>query len=46
MVPNVSDIDECRQFPCGPNGACTNTPGDFNCTCTNGYEGLLCDKGK
>ena len=37
----MSDIDECANDAddCDTNAACTNTPGDFTCTCNQGYTG-------
>ena len=35
------DIDECDngRSSCSVNATCTNTPGDFICTCNQGYSG-------
>ena len=42
----MSDIDECANDAddCDTNAACTNTPGDFTCTCNQGYtgDGVIC----
>ncbi|XP_074790844.1 adhesion G protein-coupled receptor E5 isoform X3 [Natator depressus] len=35
------DIDECRgpsPADCGPHANCTNEPGNYSCSCTDGYE--------
>ncbi|CAM5169596.1 unnamed protein product [Eretmochelys imbricata] len=35
------DIDECRgpsPADCGPHANCTNVPGNYSCSCTDGYE--------
>ncbi|XP_039370925.1 adhesion G protein-coupled receptor E3-like isoform X3 [Mauremys reevesii] len=35
------DIDEClgpSPADCGPHAKCTNVPGNFSCTCIDGYE--------
>nr|XP_048688292.1 adhesion G protein-coupled receptor E5 isoform X4 [Caretta caretta] len=35
------DIDECRgpsPVDCGPHANCTNVPGSYSCSCTDGYE--------
>ena len=35
-----TDIDECQNpASCGSNALCQNTPGNFTCTCPNGYGG-------
>ena len=36
-----TDIDECARNldNCDRNATCTNTVGDYNCTCNQGYEG-------
>ena len=35
------DIDECIRdtHECDDNASCTNTRGDYNCTCDVGYSG-------
>ena len=37
----LSDTDECSEGTdnCDANASCTNTLGDYNCTCNTGYEG-------
>ena len=37
----MTDIDECAQNAdnCDVNANCTNIPGNFTCTCKQGYEG-------
>uniref|UniRef100_A0A8C3FVX7 Adhesion G protein-coupled receptor E1 n=1 Tax=Chrysemys picta bellii TaxID=8478 RepID=A0A8C3FVX7_CHRPI len=35
------DIDECQGLSpadCGPHANCTNVPGNYSCTCIDGYE--------
>ena len=34
------------QGPCMNGATCLNLPGDYNCTCAPGYEGLNCDMGE
>ena len=36
-----SEINECYDgtHSCSSNALCTNTYGDYNCTCKSGYEG-------
>ena len=40
----ASDINECEGLPCAKHATCTNTPGGFECTCLEGFEGdgLVC----
>ena len=36
----ISDIDECREAnACGANSLCNNYPGNYTCTCQDGYAG-------
>ena len=35
----LSDTDECSDYPCDANGACTNIPGSYNCQCNDGFSG-------
>uniref|UniRef100_A0A8C3HCH6 Uncharacterized protein n=1 Tax=Chrysemys picta bellii TaxID=8478 RepID=A0A8C3HCH6_CHRPI len=41
-VPScAADIDECQGLSpadCGPHANCTNAPGNYSCTCIDGYE--------
>ncbi|KAL2479437.1 Wall-associated receptor kinase 2 [Abeliophyllum distichum] len=39
LSPGCTDIDECKNNPCDENGICTNTPGNFSCSCKRGYAG-------
>ena len=41
-----TDVDECSTSPCLNNGTCTNMEGDFNCSCTAGWTGDLCQTGR
>ena len=35
-----SDIDECREAnACGANSLCNNVPGNYSCSCQEGYAG-------
>ncbi|KAG7943148.1 hypothetical protein I3843_15G024800 [Carya illinoinensis] len=38
---SCQDIDECMGLwkPCNANATCTNTDGNYKCTCPKGYEG-------
>lgn len=35
------DIDECAEngHLCTENATCTNVPGDYNCSCNDGFTG-------
>lgn len=35
----LTDIDECMNSPCSENGICSNTPGNYTCSCERGYKG-------
>lgn len=37
------DVDECVDRPCFNNGHCVNTYGSFNCSCSVGFSGRLCE---
>ncbi|KAH6798358.1 hypothetical protein C2S51_034842 [Perilla frutescens var. frutescens] len=39
LSPGCTDINECENNPCDPNGKCTNLPGNFSCSCKKGYSG-------
>ncbi|KAL0344446.1 UNVERIFIED_CONTAM: Wall-associated receptor kinase-like 1 [Sesamum radiatum] len=32
-------INECKNNPCDKHATCTNTPGSYSCSCSNGYNG-------
>ena len=35
----ISDVNECLlPNACGGNTDCANSPGDYSCSCTDGYE--------
>ncbi|KAK5832257.1 hypothetical protein PVK06_016058 [Gossypium arboreum] len=37
---SCQDIDECETLkPCNETGTCHNTPGSYNCSCPEGFEG-------
>ena len=41
--PNCTDLDECKTgSPCKHGGTCTNTIGNYQCDCTNGWTGQSC----
>lgn len=35
----LTDVDECRENPCGPGALCTNLPGGYECSCPSGFQG-------
>src|SRR4051812_11985156 len=37
-----TDINECASLPCQNGGTCTDGVNSFTCTCTAGFQGLLC----
>ncbi|KAM4038869.1 adhesion G protein-coupled receptor E5-like [Anomaloglossus baeobatrachus] len=39
---NCTDIDECKNSPgiCGSNFICINAPGNYSCTCGNGFQNI------
>ena len=40
-IPDLTDIDECSEGfdMCDSNATCTNTEGNYNCSCDTGYHG-------
>ena len=40
------EIDECASNPCQFGGNCTDLINGYNCTCSDGYMGALCETGK
>lgn len=39
-----SDINECENSTCQNGGRCTDSEGSFSCSCTDGWEGPVCDQ--
>ena len=41
IILTPTDIDECEvgTDSCGENAECTNTDGNYTCSCTTGYTG-------
>ncbi|XP_069460043.1 adhesion G protein-coupled receptor E3-like [Ambystoma mexicanum] len=39
IAQSCDDIDECAENPevCGPHTVCTNTPGNYSCSCLSGF---------
>ena len=48
LLIRPSDIDECEigTAECSAHATCTNTDGDYNCTCEAGYcgDGFICSE--
>ena len=44
----IADENECAYVPaiCLHNGACNNTDGGYNCTCSSGWTGKRCQIGE
>ena len=40
-----AEIDECGSNPCQFGGNCTDLINGYNCTCSDGYMGALCETG-
>ena len=40
-----SDINECGSNPCDNSGSCEDKPNGFECKCSAGYTGVLCQTG-
>ena len=40
-----AEIDECVSNPCESGSTCNNYVNSFNCTCTDGYTGMMCETG-
>ena len=40
------DVNECANNPCKNGATCANTIEGFNCTCTKGFQGQICNKGR
>ena len=41
----LTDTDECASNPCQFGGNCTDLINGYNCTCSDGYMGALCETG-
>ena len=40
LILFISDIDEClKPKACGSNAFCTNSYGNYTCTCQEGFQG-------
>lgn len=40
-----TDINECESSPCQNDGTCNDQINGYSCTCSDGYNGLLCENG-
>lgn len=45
-VSNFTDINECDVGICENGGICTNSPGNFICSCMDNFVGKRCQSGK
>ena len=43
IIEGEVDINECLNTPCHNGGTCANTDGSFNCMCSAGFMGDICD---
>ncbi|KAL6548878.1 hypothetical protein OROHE_008723 [Orobanche hederae] len=39
LSPGCTDIDECMNSPCSEHGICSNSPGNYSCSCERRYKG-------
>ena len=40
--PDCNEIDHCSGVNCGDNGVCRNVVNSFQCMCSPGFTGVLC----
>ena len=45
-ISYILDVNECQSAPCQNGGTCKDLVNQFECTCTQRYNGTLCEKGK
>ena len=38
-------MEECESNPCEHNSTCIDLGAEYECNCTAGYEGVICDIG-
>ena len=40
-----SEYNECESLPCQNGGICTDNVNKFTCSCSSGFNGVICDSG-
>ena len=42
LIHSLAEEDKCHPNPCHNNGVCTETNGQYVCTCGEGFKGVNC----